>query len=150
VIERLHLERLIGLERFKLKRAEWLREDMKSYFPFVRTIDYVGRQNSLASLYACRIAFDLPGSRPMSTKDRLELIRHTGLKMETLLLWDQRPLARGDDFFLEPFVRHDERLLIAYLTLLAQGHMAPQSLPGQKPKPVPRVPSARGKSPRVG
>ncbi len=121
---------------------------MKSYFPFVRTINYVAAKDSLASLYACRIEFDLHGTKAMRTDQRLELIRADGVKMDTLLLWEQRRLA-GDIEFVEPFIHHDERLLLAYLTLLSQGHMPPQHLPGQSPSSASRAPRAVPKSPRA-
>ena len=149
VIERSHLERLIGLQRFKRTRTQWLREDVRSYFPFVETISYVKPQGSLASLYACRIAFDLHGAKALRTSERLELIRGDGVKMEALVLWEQRLLPSGIDS-LEPFVGHDERVLLACLTLLAQGQMAPQNIRALMGKPAAkRDRRAAPKSPRT-
>ena len=134
VIERHDLERLIGLERFRLKRWTWLQKDMEPYFDYIEIIERTGKVKSLGSLYASRVPLHLPG-RALTTEKRVARMQANGLKIEPLVLWK-------DDFeedmsipdFVKPFQTaygsHDERLLSAYLMLLSQGHLSPMSLPG--------------------
>jgi hypothetical protein len=54
VLDRPHLERLLGLERFKGERVKWIEADFKEFFPFQEIYYYTKKQNSLCSLYLSR------------------------------------------------------------------------------------------------
>src|SRR5476649_2811641 len=64
-----NLERLIGIERFKKTRVEWLKADFKDFFPYQQT--YVNG-TSFAGLFVCRKPFVeyLPKGR-MYQEDRI-------------------------------------------------------------------------------
>ena len=51
VLLRRDLERLLGLERFKGTRVEWLQEDLKDFFPHQSAFWTAGKENSLHSLF---------------------------------------------------------------------------------------------------
>ncbi|HYE35961.1 hypothetical protein [Methylocaldum sp.] len=136
---RQHLQRLIGLERFKGTRVDWLREDLSEFFPYQEVYWFTGKQNSLGSLFVSRRELKpyLPvGS--MSDKERIKNIRPNGPRIAMFKMW-----ARPDEekvlktfkaavpFFADA-ANYDERLLSAYLALLAQGQISPKSLPELK------------------
>lgn len=134
VIERGDLERLIGLERFKSKRWDWLQKDMEPYFDYIEILELSGKKKSLGSLYAGRVELELPHG-VLSTEKRVALMKANGAKIEPLLLWNEDfdEDSNVPDFaepFHAAFGSHDERLLSAYLMLLSQGHLSPKNLPG--------------------
>mgnify|MGYP001613467450 FL=1 len=60
--DREHLERLIGLTKFKSKRLKWLEKDIDEFFPHQELLTYSGTEK-FASLYISRIPFELPDGR---------------------------------------------------------------------------------------
>jgi hypothetical protein len=64
------LERLLGLERFKETRIDWLMEDLKEMFPHQKVHR---NNNSFQSLYVCRVPFaEVLPTGFMSAQKRLE------------------------------------------------------------------------------
>lgn len=133
---RVHLERLIGLERFKGTRVDWLREDLSEFFPFQEVYWFSGKQNSLGSLFVSRRDLKpyLP-SGSMTDKKRIEGIPPEGPRIEMFKMWGRpdkdkvlKAFEAAVPFFADA-ANYDERLLSAYLALLAQGQISPQSLP---------------------
>jgi hypothetical protein len=140
VFDRPHLERLLGLQRFKDKRVTWIKADFKELFPYREVYYLSGKQNSFGSLYLSRLKIKgvLPDG-PMSDEKRIEQIPAGGPRLAMFQLW-QRPttlrhVAEDEEEFQAaiPFfadaVNYDERLLAAYLALLSQGQISPRSLP---------------------
>jgi hypothetical protein len=87
-VDRTDLERLIGLERFKGKRASWLQEDFKEFFSYQEIITYQGRKDSLSSIYVSRRP--LEDNFPKGTMDdekRVRLLKSGGHNIEKLALW---------------------------------------------------------------
>src|SRR4051812_19133205 len=54
--ERAHLQRLLGLSRFKRTRVEWLEEDLKEFFPFTSTYWVTGASDSFHSMLISRLS----------------------------------------------------------------------------------------------
>lgn len=138
-LTRQHLTRLIGLERFKGTRVEWLLEDLSDFFPYQEIYWISGKQNSLSSLFLSRIELKpyLP-SGTMTTAKRIEGISPDGPRIATFKIWPQpkqdevlKAFEAAIPFFADA-VNYDERLLASYLSLLCQGQISPQSLPELK------------------
>lgn len=132
--ERRHLERLIGLKRFKQSRVDWLQQDFKDFFPHQKVYKYRKKANSFASMVIARKPFDkfLPLGT-MTTRRRLKGMRKGGPRIGMFQLWDI-PDADLEEAFegLAPFfadrVNFDERFLSSFLSLVAQGQVSPKSL----------------------
>ena len=133
VLDRPHLERLLGLRRFKGTRISWIKTDFKEFFPFREVYYLTKKQNSFGSLYLSRVR--LRGVLPdgeMSDSERIKAIPRMAIfKMwprpddkETVLETFQAAIP-----FFADFANYDERLLASYLSLLVQGQVSPRSLP---------------------
>lgn len=138
VFQRPHLERLIGLERFKGTRVRWLREDLAEFFPHQQTLVFT--TNSFASLFVCRspLAGHLPDGQ-MQDEERIARAAAGGPKLGVFWLWPTPKPDEGDDLeylfdFLGPVfkdgVNRDERLAATCLGLLSQGLIGPKELLG--------------------
>lgn len=137
VFQREHLERLIGLKRFKGTRKDWLQEDLKEFFPHQELLHERGKPNSFYSLYASRLPFKAFPKDPMSDEQRIEIISKKGLKMDILWLWpfpywrSRHRLREGFEAVLPIFAsraNYEERFLASYLAMLAQGQMSVREL----------------------
>ena len=138
-LSRRHLERLLGLERFKGTRVDWLLEDLKDFFPHQQIYWITGKQKSLGSLILSRL--DMAGHLPtgsMTTEERIAGIGADGPKIAMFKMWPQpeekkvlKAFEAAIPFFADA-ANYDERLLSAYLALLAQGQISPKSLPELK------------------
>jgi hypothetical protein len=85
VFDRPHLERLLGLERFKGQRVTWIKADFEEFFPF-REVYYYAGKNSFGSLYLSRQR--LKGVLPdgnMSDQKRIELIPEENRRVSSTL-----------------------------------------------------------------
>jgi len=134
------LERLLGLDRFKLTRVEWLKSDLQDFFPHQRVYWATGKRNSLSSLIVCRhpISRILP-SGAMKAETRLSRVKEGGPKLGMFQLWavPGRHLNAAFEGFLPFFAdraNFDERLLSSFLALLAQGQISPRTLPTLEPE----------------
>lgn len=138
--QRKQLERILGLDRFKKTRVEWLQEDLKEFFPHVQTYWLTGKTNSLGSLIVARvpIADHLPKGN-MTTKARIEKMSSDAPKIGLFELWSipsSDTLSKAFEGLLPFFsdsANYDERFLTSYLFLLAQGQISPHNLPPLKP-----------------
>lgn len=142
VFERNHLERVLGLERFKKTRVTWLGADLKDFFPFQSVYWHAlkrnsdGELNSFQSLWVSRIdltPYLAPGT--MSTQARLAKLPNGGPRMAPFKIWPrpssneiQRAFEAAVPFFADS-VNFDERLLASYLALLCSGQISPRTLP---------------------
>jgi hypothetical protein len=136
--QRRQLERLLGLERFKGTRVEWLREDFREFFPHQEVFWATGKNHSLHSLVLSRVP--LTGALPtgaMSTAARIANMRPGGPRVALFEMWAEPTKGLNEAFEgLVPFfadrANFDERFLASYLALLAQGQISPQKLPPMK------------------
>lgn len=130
------LERLIGLERFRRTRVDWMLEDFKELFPytFVKTSDE--QPDHFLLMIASRIPFDgdqILGQLKM-LKESKEL-KQTAPRIEEFLMWEQPAASRLMRTFegIVPFfadeVIYDERFLSSYLSVLVEGQISPHNLP---------------------
>jgi hypothetical protein len=126
VLDRTILERLLGLERFKQTRVDWLVEDFEDFFPFNKTEEdfytnsdgYTNyNQTTFSRLTVSRVSFD---QQPI---------------IKPLKIWNHptyqqlRELYEGFIPFFVDYANYDERLIASYLSLLAQGQISPKSIP---------------------
>lgn len=116
-ISRDFLERLIGIERFRRTRLVWMSRDFMEFFPY----QYPDYQKFLSSWF-----HSVKLSRcPFEQKPRIGEFQ----------MWDYpnedtfSRLYEGFIPFLADYANYDERLLTSYLSLLAQGQIAPQLIP---------------------
>lgn len=88
VFDRSHLERLLGLKRFKNTRIEWMEEDFEEFFPFRKVYRYTKNQDSFGSLFMSRRK--LEGNLPkgsMSNEKRLQGIAEGGPRLAMFDMW---------------------------------------------------------------
>jgi hypothetical protein len=136
--QRRHLERLLGLERFKSTRVEWLQEDFREFFPHQEVYWITGKNNSLSSVFVSRLPLtDALPTGTMSTSSRVAKMKPGGAKVGLFHIWAEPSRGLNDAFEgLVPFfadrANFDERFLASYLALLAQGQISPQKLPPMK------------------
>lgn len=137
VFDRPDLQRLLGLERFKETRVDWMKKDFSEFFPYREVYWYMtGQQRSFASMFLSKrqLAGFLPKGR-MTDRQRIASIPADGPRIGEFKIWS-RPEARkvleafqaAIPFFADA-ANYDERLLASYLTLLSQGQISPRSLP---------------------
>lgn len=140
VLQRDHLERLIGLERIKGKRQEWLKEDLKDLFPHQFPIRY-SKSQSFASLFVSRSPLNLMPRGTMNDEERIQRMPKEGPRIGVLMLWPkvghwaQDKLRDGFEGILPIFTgssrgkaNYDERVLALQLVMLFQGQMSPKAL----------------------
>jgi hypothetical protein len=134
VFKRRHMERLLGLERFKKKRVQWLKEDLEELFPYQET--FWSNKKSFSSLFVSRMPLKefIPRGN-MSTERRIKNIAKEGPKIELFRMWERskpekiQQLFEGAIPFFADYANYDERLLASYLSLLAQGQISVSSIP---------------------
>ena len=134
VLDRSDLERLLGLSRFKGTRVEWLEEDLAEYFQYHKLYWYSG--SSLASIFISRAPLDgyLSEGR-MTDEKRIKNIPVHGPRIGSLKTWKKQVRRSADPAVISavPFLFNaaniDESILSSYLSLLAQGQIAPSALP---------------------
>lgn len=136
--ERSSLERLLGLERFKETRMDWMIEDFSDIFPYHKKY-YTMEPKSFSSLMVSRKELD--GFVPkgsMSTDERISKITEGGPVIEKFKIWkipeiQQQQRKKGNNESLAPIfgddANFDERLLNSYLSLLISGQISIKSLP---------------------
>lgn len=137
VIDRPHLERILGLERFKKQRVTWLQEDFKDFFPYQETFWYQRPGKPFASLYLSKQPFgDFLPVGTMSDSERISGMSKGGPKLELFKIWSEMSSEKlkskfGKDLpFLADASNYDERIISSYLFLLAQGLISPKSMAG--------------------
>jgi len=118
-ISRDFLERLIGLKRFKPRRAMWMSEDFKEFFPYQRP-DYLQNHYAFFSIEISRLPFE---QNPQIGK--FQMWAHPSDE-------DFAKLYEGFIPFFADAANYDERLLASYLSLLTQGQISPQLIPPVK------------------
>jgi hypothetical protein len=132
VFDRPHLERLLGLERFRGTRVSWIQADFRKFFPYQEVYYHAGKQ-SFGSFYVSRRKLEglLPDARcKMSDQERIKGVPTIAL-FEIWPRLDEKAFAAigtAIPFFAEA-ANYDERLLASYLTLLIHGQISPRSIP---------------------
>jgi hypothetical protein len=99
VLQRRDLEYFLGLKRFKSTRVQWLREDLKPWFPHQEAHQKAGAPSSIHSLYLSRVPMGShlpPGS--MTVDVRLQRMSPTAPKTEMFLVqgYPWRPPTEQD------------------------------------------------------
>jgi hypothetical protein len=135
VLKRGHLERLLGLDRFKGARVDWLNEDFQEFFPYLEVLQRDGAPNSFGSLYVSRrkLAEKFP-SGTMSDEERVAKLQDAGLQFGLFEIWDKSEARKALAAFqaTPSYVNDmncDESFMATYLALLAGGLISPRSLP---------------------
>ncbi|MCX5645875.1 MAG: hypothetical protein NTZ17_14535 [Phycisphaerae bacterium] len=103
-INREQLERLLGLQRFKQGRLEWMKEDFGEMFQHQRSNSGHWLSQSFSWIELSRRAFE---ENP---------------RIGALELWEPPDQISAEEF-------PDELRLASYLSLLAQGRISPQWVP---------------------
>jgi len=132
VLDRPHLERLLGLRRFKGTRISLKEADFKEFFPFQEVYYFTKTKLFRVALSVPREAQGFLPDGEMSDSERIKAIPRMAIfKMwprpdnkETVLETFQAAIP-----FFADFANYDERLLASYLSLLIQGQVSPRSLP---------------------
>jgi hypothetical protein len=131
------LERLLGLERFKKTRERWLTEDLREFFPF-QEMFWSSSNQAFSSVIASRVSLRYLPKGTMTTEARVQRMNPSNARLGLFAMWpaDLRKTMGSAPAGLEPFfanaVNEDERLLCAYLSLLASGQISPDVIPGMK------------------
>jgi hypothetical protein len=134
VFQRHHVERLVGLERFRGTRVEWLKDDLREFFPHLKTLVY--KNDSFASIFASRRKFDrIWVDGPMGDDARIKKMPR--VKFGVFQLWE-RPHAWKTEVLKQGFAgivplfnissNYDERLAASFLSLLGDGRISPNEL----------------------
>jgi hypothetical protein len=58
VLKRRELEELLGIERFKGSRREWMAEDFRPWFPYQHTYFLAGSADTFYSIYLSRVEIE--------------------------------------------------------------------------------------------
>lgn len=135
IIDRAHLERLLGLKRFKDTRMEWIKEDFLEYFRFVTLYKYTHAENSLGSLYVSMKQMEgvIPTGE-MKDSVRLAGIPAGGPKFEMFQIWpspDKQGTLQAFSASAPLFAaaaNYDEHILTAYFAMLVNGQTSLKQL----------------------
>jgi DNA-binding transcriptional regulator YiaG len=142
IAERGQIERLLGLDRFKGKRLEWMKEDFEEVFPSVKILD-AEESRQLWERFKQRVKFSRGNddsfqllflSKYPLGRERTSEDFESSSRLGMLALWDDfrqssdSTRIEGVDKakfqgikFLFADGQPDERILAAHLALLAQG-----------------------------
>lgn len=118
VLNRTDLERFLGLKRFKKERIDWLRADLKPWFPFQKPYYLKRSKSSIHSLFLSRA--DLTQYLPagmMTTEERITGMKPGSPKTELFSEYDKVPIPSQAE-------------MVSYLALLAAGLRTPQQIVG--------------------
>jgi hypothetical protein len=129
------VSRLTGLRGIQHIRLEKMIKDVKVFFPYAKDF-WTGHQNAFTALYVSRKPFEhlLEGGDWDHVKQVANLTEK-GVKLDFLKLWEEKLSAGVQESLkaLMPFfadlTSNDEKLLAAYLALLAQGQISVRSIP---------------------
>ncbi len=136
--ERDHLERLVGLERFKGTRVEWLQEDLKDLFAFQQVLTYSSSEKFACMIISRRDFSSYWPAGTMTTEERLEGIRKNGGPVLGVFgLWPKLKTWKKSKLDLEfqgllPLLNapanYDERLMHSFLELISGGQILPSAV----------------------
>ena len=125
----------ISLERFRGERLKWLELDLKEFFPYQKYL-YSGTPETLSSVYVSRFPLEqFAPDEVTHPKEFLEESSENRPRIALCSLWTKPKLkdleksADGLQSFFTDLTNYDERLLSAYLMLLAQGQIRVRSIP---------------------
>ncbi len=132
---RSHVERLLGLKRFKQTRIDWLREDIKELFPY-QEIYWNSDNKSFSSLFVSRkelTQYLQAGS--MTAQKRIDKIPKKGPRIGIFQIWERPNKKKAREGFsasipfFSDYANYDERLLASYLNLLINGQISVNAIP---------------------
>jgi hypothetical protein len=135
ILKRPQLERFISLERFRDKRIKWLEIDPKEFFPYQKYV-HSGTPETLSRVYVSRLPLEKYSSEELTNpKELIEESIDKHPRIALLSMWSKpkaKDIEKSVDWLQPLFtdlVNYDERLLSAYLSLLAQGQIRVQNIP---------------------
>lgn len=140
VFERDHLERLVGLVKFKEKRIEWLKEDLRDLFPFQQILESGQAVKKFEGIFLSRIDFTSYSPVESATIDgHIEGILKNGGPVlgvfelwPKLKVWKKRKLVQEGLGGLLPLLNspanYDERLMHSFLELITGGQISPLAI----------------------
>jgi hypothetical protein len=135
-----HLERLLGLERFKDTRVDWLQEDLCELFPYAEVFRRTEPGKPFHSLYVSRkVLAPFLASGSMTDQQRIARIPANGPHIGFFQMWSSPSLDEIEHVikpavpFFADSANYDERFLDSYLTLLCQGQISPRSITAMRP-----------------
>ncbi|MEF2277975.1 hypothetical protein V3W47_06650 [Deinococcus sp. YIM 134068] len=134
-ISREQLKRLLGLEKFKTVRCQWMLEDLGEYFQYRRTYPEIKVRHRTIDFGDRPYTFStesIDGSLEFVEISRVNF--ESASRIESLLIW--KMINSKEEGILEAFApfmsesaNYDERLMSSYLSLLCQGQISPSQLP---------------------
>jgi len=129
------VSRLTGLKVIQHTRLEKMITDMRVFFPYAKDF-WTGQQNAFTALYVARKPFEtLLSAKEWDHTKQIKNLTENGVKFGFLKLWKERlsPETQQSLKTMMPFfadlTSNDEKLLAAYLALLAQGQISAKSIP---------------------
>jgi len=121
VLQRRDLEHFLGLERFKSTRVQWLKEDLRPWFPHQEGHHRTGAPSSIHSLYLSRIPMAQHLPRGSMTVDaRLKGMAADAPKTEKFLT--ESP----------PWRPPTEQDIVSQLAVISAGLAVPQDYPAKR------------------
>jgi hypothetical protein len=142
-LQRRHFLQLIGLERFKESRVQWIEKDFREFFEFQQLIRCPASK-SLRSLFVSRVRLPKFPMEAASDKERIDSIEDGGPRLGILHLWEQpneilwKRLENDFPAFIPMLTERGnctDRLLSSYLGLIASGQISLRSLVLSLPEP---------------
>jgi len=102
ILDRKVLNELLTLERIKTVRVEWMRQDMKRWFPYVHSLQYA-EKDSVGSLYMSRVPIEDSMSGQMTDNQRAKKMAESGIK--ALVFSDPSKLDCSDSGMITELTR---------------------------------------------
>lgn len=141
VFQRSQLERLLGMQRFKKPRKDWLIGNLREYFEYRQPLVDSKRKDSLASLFVSRLPLKpyFPHGAMQDQKRIEEIANQGGPKLAVFEMWQKPDFNKFEESFgslpfLADYWNFDERALSSYIALIAQGQVSAKSMLPKKPK----------------
>ena len=98
VLERSVLEPLLDLERFKGARLEWIKTDMKHWFPYIEELYFchAPKKGQISTIYLSRIPIADYMHENMTDKKRIARLAEEGIKAVLFDKPDEIPATERD------------------------------------------------------
>jgi hypothetical protein len=128
------ISRLTGLQSIQHGRIDKMVKNMKVFFPYSKEF-WTGPHSFLALFISRKPFADYLIKDELDLQKQVSKLSDEGLRLGFLQLWNKRlseEVRRSLKDTLPLFtdlISNDEKLLAAYLALLAQGQISPKSIP---------------------
>lgn len=128
------VSRLTGLKSIQHTRLDKIIKDMRVFFPYAKDF-WTGHQDAFTALYVARKPFEhLLSGQKWNHVQQVKNLTEKGVKFDSLKLWDERLAANPQQSLksmmplFADLTSNDEKLLAAYLALLAQGKISTKNI----------------------